>query len=189
MAFFVSLKINTMKKLFFAVMIVLSTATVVQAQTKIAYVNYQMLIDTLPSHKKAVIEIQNLSAQAARELNEMESNIKKENNAYLSRKSEQTGIMNASDEDRLTKMQNELQYREQEINAILQKMAQELNGEIMNTVTEAIEIIKKRKHLDSILDRSSMPSSGGTDVTNEVIPELLKIDAAKTSAKKAVVGQ
>jgi len=176
-----------MKKLFFAIMIVLSTATVVQAQTKIAYVNYQLLIDTLPSRKKAILELQNLSAHADQELKEMEASIEKEKKAYLLLDPEKNRTMINFDEDRLTKMQNELHNREQEINLILQKMEQELNDEIMETVTEAIEIIKKRKRLNSILDRSSMPSSGGTNITNEVIPELLKIDAAKTVAKKTAV--
>jgi len=176
-----------MKKLFFAVMIALSTATAAQAQTKMAHVNSQTLLDTIPSRKKAIAEIQDLSARADQELKEMEANLEKEYNAYLLRKPGQTATMNAYDEGRLSKMQNDMQYREQEINNILQKMSQDLNVEILASVTEAVEIVAKRKALNYIVDKSSTLYAGGTDVTNEVIPELLKIDAAKTAAKKAVV--
>jgi len=176
-----------MKKLFFAVMIALSTATAAQAQTKMAHVNSQDLLDTLPSRKKAIAEIQDLSARADQELKEMEANLEKEYNAYLLRKPGQTATMNAYDEGRLSKMQNDMQYREQEINAILQKMSQELNDEILKTVKEAVDIIAKKKGLNYVIDESSTLFASGSNITNEVIPELLKIDAAKTAAKKTAV--
>ena len=189
MAFFVNLKYNLMKKLFFALLIALSTATVAQAQTKIAHVNSQTLLDTLPSRKKAIAEIQAFSARADQELKDMETKLQKEVDIFLAGKATSTPTMIAYDETRLTKMQNDIQYREQEINALLQKMSQELNEEILKTVTEAVEIIAKRKGLNYIIDKSSTLYAGGTDVTNEVIPELLKIDTAKTAANKAVGGQ
>ena len=175
-----------MKKLFFALLIALSTATVVEAQTKIAHVNSQTLLDTLPSRKKAIAEIQEFSARADQELKEMETKLQQDYDKYLAGKTTANLTMIAYDETRLTKMQNDIQYREQETNALLQKMSKELNDEILNTVTEAVGIIAKKKGLDYIIDKSSTLYAGGTDVTNEVIPELLKIDAAKT-AKKAVV--
>jgi Skp family chaperone for outer membrane proteins len=46
-----------MKKLLFALFVAFAAAGSVQAQTKIAHVNTQKLLDTLPSRKKAIEEI------------------------------------------------------------------------------------------------------------------------------------
>jgi outer membrane protein len=174
---------NPMKKLFFALVIALTTVTAAQAQSKIAHVNSQTLLDTLPSRKAAIAEINELSRRADEELKTMEANLEKEYNAYMARRATQTAAMNQYDEGRLAKMQADMQAREQEINQILQTMSSELNEVILKTVKDAVDLVAKKKGLNYVIDESSTLFANGSNITNEVIPELLRIDAEKTKAK------
>lgn len=174
---------NPMKKLFFALVIALTTVTAAQAQSKIAHVNSQTLLDTLPSRKAAIAEINELSRRADEELKTMEANLEKEYNAYMARRATQTAAMNQYDEGRLAKMQADMQAREQEINQILQTMSSELNEVILKTVKDAVDLVAKKKGLNYVIDESSTLFANGSNITNEVIPELLHIDAEKTKAK------
>jgi outer membrane protein len=174
-----------MKKLFFALLIALTTASV-QAQTKpsvIAHVSSQTLLDTMPSRKAAIAEINELSRRADEELKAMEANLEKEYNAYMARRGTQTAAMNQYDEGRLAKMQADMQAREQEINQILQTMSTQMNEVITETVKAAVEVVSKKKGITYVIDENSVLYAGGTNITNEVIPELLRIDAEKTKAK------
>ncbi|ASS50226.1 MAG: hypothetical protein A3D31_11705 [Candidatus Fluviicola riflensis] len=172
-----------MKKLFFALVIALTTVTAAQAQSKIAHINSQTLLDTMPSRKAAIAEINELSRRADEELKGMEANLEKEYNAYMTRRPTQTPAMNTYDEGRLAKMQADMQAREQEINQILQTMSTELNEVILKTVKEAVDLVAKKKGLNYVIDESSTLYASGSNITNEVIPELLRIDAEKTKAK------
>lgn len=172
-----------MKKLFFALVIALTTVTAAQAQSKIAHINSQALLDTMPSRKAAIAEINELSRRADEELKGMEANLEKEYTAYMGRQKTQTAAMNQYDEGRLQKMQADMQAREQEINQILQGMSAEMNDAILKTVKEAVDIVAKKKGLNYVIDESSTLYASGSNITNEVIPELLRLDAEKTKAK------
>lgn len=172
-----------MKKLFFALAIALTTVTAAQAQSKIAHVNSQTLLDTMVSRKAAIAEINELSRRADEELKGMEANLEKEYNAYMLRKPTQTQAMNTYDEGRLAKMQADMQAREQEINQILQTMSAEMNDAILKTVKDAVDIVAKKKGLNYVIDESSTLFASGSNITNEVIPELMRLDAERTKAK------
>jgi outer membrane protein len=174
-----------MKKLFFALAIVLSSVTATQAQSKIAHVNSETLLDTMPSRKKAIAEVQELRRRGDEELADLEQKLEKEYNEYLIRKPTQSPQMNQYDESRLMKMQQDAQAREQEITNLLQNMSTSLNEEILATVKEAVDIIAKKKGLNYVIDVSSTLYNSGTDITNEIIPELLRLDAEKQKKKAA----
>lgn len=174
-----------MKKLFFALVIALTAVTSAQAQTKIAHVNSQKLLDTMPSRKQAIAEITEIERRGSEELQIMNDNLQKEYNIYMAKKGTQSAQMNEYDEGRLSKMNADLQNRQQEIEALLQKMSAEMNDVILASVKEAIANVSKKKGYNYVIDESSTLFAGGTDITNEVIPELLRIDTEKTNKKKA----
>jgi Skp family chaperone for outer membrane proteins len=61
----------------------------------------------------------------------------------------------------------------------LQIVSEELNAPILDRVQKAIDIVADRKKLNYVLDvTATMYSKGGIDITNEVIVELLILDAA-----------
>jgi outer membrane protein len=172
-----------MKKLFFALVIALTAVTSAQAQSKVAHVNSQKLLDTMPSRKKAIAEINEIERRGSEELKIMNDNLQKEYNAYMQRQPTQSAEMNQYDEGRLTKLQSDMQNRQAEIEQILQDMSAKLNDEILKSVKDAVDIIAKRKGLNYVIDESTTLYASGTNITNEVIPELLRIDAEKSKAK------
>lgn len=171
-----------MKKLFFALVLALSAFSA-QAQTKIAHINSQSLLDTMPSRKRAIAEINEIERKGLEELKEMNTKFEKAYYEYLSKKDLQSPEMNQYDEGRLQKMQQDMQNREAEIDALLQKMSADLNDRILKTVKEAVAIIAKKKGLNYVIDESTTLFSEGTNITSEVIPELLRLDAQKNPAK------
>ena len=178
-----------MKKLFFALALALSTVTTVDAQSKIAHVNSQTLLDTMPMRKKAMAEVQELTRRGDEELGDLEKKLEKEYTDYMARRATQSPQMNQYDESRLTKMQQDAQVREQEISNMIQNLSTSLNEEILATVKEAVELVAKRKGLNYVVDISSTLYASGTDITNEIIPELLRLDAEKQKKKAAAMTQ
>jgi len=159
--------------------------TAAQAQTKVAHINSEKLLDTLPSRKKAIAEIDAINQKGLEELKEMNDRFEKEYYAYMNRKAGQTKEMNEYDEGRLTKMQQDIQNRQNEIDALLQKMSSDINERVLNTVKEAVKVVATKKGYNYVIDESSTLFANGPNITNEVIPELLRLDAEKSKAPTA----
>lgn len=173
-----------MRKLFFALFVAISAVASVNAQSKIAHVNSQKLLDTLPSRKAAIKEINDLEAAGVAELKEMDAQVQAAYQAYLAKKSTYTPTVDQFEQQKIQRMQQNLEARQQEIDQQLQILSNDLNKKTLDIVKKAVANIAVAKKYNYIIDESTMLySAGGVDVTNEVITELLKLDAAE-SAKK-----
>jgi outer membrane protein len=166
-----------MKKLFILTSILFLVGFSAIGQSKIAHVNTQTLIDTMPSRIKALKEINDLSQKGEQELKELETQLEKAYNEYLTRKPTQSEAMNQYDESRLQKMQQDAQNREQEISTLLQNLSATMNEKTLKTVKDAIAIIASKKGFNYVVDENSTLYATGINITNEVITELLRIDA------------
>lgn len=165
-----------MKKLLLAIAIVFSAGSLM-AQTKIAHVNSQVLLDTLPSRKVAIQKLQEFERNGVKELQEMEADL---NNAYAKYERDRPNmspVIIKIEEEKLMKKQQALQDREQSLNAEMQAYSQELNTPILGMVQKAVEIVSDRRKINYVIDESvTLYFKGGTDITDEVIVELLKMD-------------
>ena len=65
-----------MKKWFYTLVVLISMSSAM-AQVKMAHVNSQKLLDTLPSRKEAMKKLQEFEASGVKELQEMERRIRK----------------------------------------------------------------------------------------------------------------
>ena len=84
-------------------------------------------------------------------------------------------------EDKLMKKQTNIQEREQSLQQEMQLYSQELNKPILDRVQKSVEIVSDRKKLNYVIDESTtLYYKGGMDITNEVIIELLRLDAEAT---------
>jgi outer membrane protein len=169
-----------MKKLLFLVVTMMSLGTVV-AQSKIAHVNSQKLLDTLPSRKEAMKTLGEFENSGINELKEMEEDLQKTYTKYMADKDKLSPVMQQYEEERLQKKQYAMQQREQELQQQIQKLGQDLNTPILKRVQKAVDIVSERKKLNYVIDESvTLYFKGGTDITSEVLVELLKIDAEET---------
>ncbi len=166
-----------MKKLLLALVVMFSMGTVM-AQSKVAHVNSQKLLDTLQSRKDAMNQLKEFEANGIKELQEMEADF----NAALAKYEKDRPSMSPTlikfEEEKLMKKQQGIQDRETSLNQEMQIYSQELNKPILERVQKAVEIVSDRRKLNYVIDESvTLYFKGGTDITAEVIIELLRLDA------------
>lgn len=166
-----------MKKWLLALAVMFSLG-MVNAQSKVAHVNSQRLLDTLPSRKDAMKKLKEFESNGVKELQEMEADL---NASYAKYEKDRPNMIQAQikiEEDKLMKKQQNIQEREQSLNQEMQILSQELNKPILDRVQKAVEIVSDRKKLNYVIDESAtLYFKGGMDITAEVLTELLKLDA------------
>lgn len=173
-----------MKKILFALVVALSTLTAAQAQTKVAHVKSQQLLDTMPSRKAGIKEIQALEASGIKELREMDSAVRMVYMAYEDKVKKGIITSDAAKQiemARIQRMQDNLEARQQEIDQQLQYLTQDLNNRTIERVKKAVNIVATKKGIQYVIDGDAALFAGGTDITNEVIVELMKLEAGTTS--------
>lgn len=165
-----------MKKLLL-VLVAIFTVGTAMAQMKLAHVDTQRLLDTMPSRKAAIEKLQKFEQDGVIELREMEEDLKKAYAKYEQERPSLSPVRIQIEEEKIMKKQQALQEREQSLNAEMQAYSNELNVPIQEKVVKAIEIVSERKKLNYVLDASMLIySAGGADITDEVLVELMKLD-------------
>lgn len=166
-----------MKKLLVAFAVLFSLGTAV-AQSKVAHVNSQVLLDSLPSRKDAMKKLQEFESNGIKELQEMEADFNTAYAKYEKDRPSMTPMLIKIEEEKLMKKQQSLQEREQSLQQEMQVYSQELNKPILERVQKAVEIVSERRKLNYVIDESVMLYfKGGTDITAEVKAELMRLDA------------
>jgi outer membrane protein len=166
-----------MRRLILALLVVLS-AGALNAQSKIGHVNSQKLLDTLPSRKDAINKLREFEAAGVKELQEMEADLNAAVAKYQQNAPNMSPVIQKIEEEKLMKKNQALQEREQALNQEMQIYSQELNKPILDRVQKAVELIAERKKLNYVIDESvTLYFKGGTDITQEVLAELLRMDA------------
>lgn len=166
-----------MKKLLLALAVMFSMGAVM-AQSKVAHVNSQKLLDTLPSRKVAMDKLKEFEANGIKELQEMEADFNMALQKYEKDRPNLSPMLIKIEEEKLMKKQQNIQDREQSLNQEMQIYSQELNKPILDRVQKAVEIVSERKKLNYVIDESvTLYFKGGMDITSEVIVELLRLDA------------
>ena len=172
-----------MRKLLFVFVSVLMIGTV-SAQSKVAHINSTKVLDTLPPRKDALKELQDFSKAAEKELTDLEAELQKAYEKYMKERESLSPVLRQYEEERLQKMQTNLQTREQELQQRLQARGNELNDPILKRLQKAVELVSDRKKLSYVIDETQLLYfKGGQDITNEVIDEILKLDAAEYKKK------
>ena len=165
-----------MKKLILAIAVVFSVGTLM-AQSKIAHVNSQKLLDTLPSRKIAIQKLQEFERNGVKELQEMEADLNMAYAKYEKERPNWSPVIIKIEEEKLQRKQQALQEREQALNAEMQAYSQELNTPILEKVQKAVKVVSERLKLNYVIDESvTLYFEGGTDITADVIKELLLLD-------------
>ena len=154
------------------------------SQSKVAHVNSQSLLDTMPSRGLALKEIKEIEDEFKLELNGMYEEYEKTRAKLEAERATLSPTIIKSREANLMNLGQRIQEREQTVQNELQVRAQELNQPIFDRVKQAVDIVADRKKLNYVIDASNMLySKGGMDITGEVIIELLKLDAAAINKK------
>ncbi len=160
---------------------VVFAATVAMAQSKVAHVDTQKLLDTLSSRKEAIKKLQEFEVNGMKELEEMEKDMQNAMTVFEQKKKDMTPMILKIEEDKLNRKYQNIQERQNSLQQELQMYSQELNKPILERVEKSIEIVSDRKKLSYVLDSSAtLYRKGGMDITAEVMVELLRLDAEAT---------
>ncbi len=153
--------------------------------SNIAHVNFQKLLDTLPSHKIALIQIGDFEKKGLAELRDMEEDLQKNYTKYIQDKSELSQVVKQYEEERIQKKNQAIKEREQELKQQIQVLSNELNSPILNRIQKTIDLVASRKKINYVVDETStIFYRGGIDLTSEVILELLKLESAESIQKR-----
>jgi outer membrane protein len=149
------------------------------AQTKIGHVDSKKLLDTLPSRKIAINKLDSMQTSGMQELQLLDAEFQKQYQAYIQDQVNKSPAERQIIEGRLMQKQQNLEATQAALEEGLQIMSEELNKPILERIQKAIDIVAERKKLNYVLDvTATMYSKGGIDITDEVIVELLLLDAA-----------
>lgn len=148
------------------------------AQSKIAHLNSQEIMQAMPSYKEAVNKLQTYEEDGYKELQAMKADYDAtlaEINAKMQAGPVSPVIMQ-SYEQKLAKKEQDLSERQQSLQSELQAYSQELNRPILEKVEKAVKIVSDRNNYDYVFDISTLMIHNGPDITKEVISEILKME-------------
>jgi outer membrane protein len=152
--------------------------TIANAQMKIAHVNSQALLDSLPSYTKAEGDLKKFQEDGYNELAVLEKQI---NDAYVrldGLKNDLTPTMLKIEQEKIMGMEQRYQQTQGLLQQQLQTLANEYNQPILDRLQKAVEIVADRKKVNYVLDTSKLLySKTGIDITAEVKVELMRLDA------------
>ena len=125
------------------------------AQSKIAHVDSQKLLDTLPSRKLAIKKLDSLKTAGMQELQVMDADFQKAYQVYMTNKDKMSEVERQIQESKLMQKQQMLEATQTSLEEGLQLMSEELNAPILDRVQKSIEIVSERKKLNYVIDVSA----------------------------------
>lgn len=165
-----------MKKIFFVIVVLASTAFVSQAQ-RFAYIDSDYIMDNIPEYKAAEMEIERISIEWQKELEAMFGEIESMFRSYQAespmlpeeiRRQREEAIMTKEKEAK------ELQMKRFGRNGELFVQRQELVKPIQDRVFEAVQEIATRGNYAIIFDKTGGLTMMYTDVRYDLSDEVLQ---------------
>jgi len=162
-------------------LIAVTTFGTAYSQSSIAHVNTQKVLDTMPSRKAAMMDLENFEKRAVKELQETQQKLQSDYTKLQQEKTSMSPTAYKFEEERLMKKSQEFQTRQQELDEQIQILSQELNAPILKTVQNAVASVCKVEKVDYVIDESSLLYSGGRDLTMLVVKEVLRIEKEESA--------
>jgi len=150
------------------------------AQTKVAHINSQALLDTLQSRKDAMAKLKKFEAEGVEELQEMQKSFETAYVRYQQGQADMSPVIKKMEEEKLMKKQQALETRQQELEQQMQIYGQELNKPILELVQSAVNNVAEKEKISYVLDETVtlyFKGNGAIDLTSKVMTELLKLEA------------
>ncbi len=161
-----------LKTLLFATVLFIGMTSFMQAQSNIAHINTQELIQAMPEMQTAQAEIEKLGKTYEADIKELATSLQNKMKQYDSEASTQTDEEN---QKRVQEVQGlEQNIRQYQTNA--QKDLQQKEFDLLKPITEkakaAIEKVAKAQGIQYVLDAATLIVSDGKDLMVEVKKEL-----------------
>jgi outer membrane protein len=174
-----------MKKLVL-IAIVIMGAGFASAQSKIAHLNSQEIMEAMPSYKEAVTKLQKFEKDGYTELQTMKADFDEAVQVYTVKMNSGSlsPVLQQGEEQRLAKKEQNLMERQQSLQTEMQAYSQELNQPILEKVELAVKTVSDNNSYDYVFDVSTLMIHNGPDITKDVIAEIAKLEAASAATPK-----
>ncbi|MFD1094194.1 OmpH family outer membrane protein [Salegentibacter chungangensis] len=163
------------KTLFIALALTLGATTLTNAQTKVAHIATQDLIESMPAYKNAMDQLDKLEKTYDAEIKDMLAEAQSTMQRYQSEAETKTEEENAKRASELQATERRIQEHSQKARQDLQKKQQDLLKPVMEKARAAIQKVARAKGYDYVLDSTTGTGvilAEGYDLMPDVKKEL-----------------
>lgn len=161
-----------LKTLLFAAILFIGMTSFMQAQSNVAHINTQELIQAMPEMKSAQAEIEKLGKTYEAEIKELATTLQNKMKQYDSEASSQTDAENQKRVQEVQGLQRNIQDYQSTAQQDLQKKEFDLLKPITEKAKAAIDKVAKAQGIQYVLDAATLIVSDGKDLMPEVKREL-----------------
>ena len=124
----------------------------VQAQSKIAHIDTQAFIESMPTYQDAMKQLQQVEQTYQAEIDELLKEAQKKNERYKAEAPTKTDEENQTRMQELNEMQNSIMEYNQTATRDVQKKRQELMTPVLEKAREIIQAVARAKGYEYVLD-------------------------------------
>ncbi len=184
-----------MKKFFLVLTVILGSIAAVQAQAqKMAFVNTQLIMDTLPSKDSAELKLQAIAMQYDDAIKSLTSEIQAKQAEYEAKT--KSGGQNAATEllrKRIESLYQDYQETEQVANRDIQMQRANLLKPIVDDIKVAIGVVAAENGYTAVIDNAAQivlwTASDKDDITAKVIAHMLSKSKAAVKPATPAAGK
>ncbi|WP_299097770.1 OmpH family outer membrane protein [uncultured Winogradskyella sp.] len=160
------------KSLLFAAVLFIGATTFTSAQSKVAHIDTQKLIEAMPDYISAQAEIDKLKATYQAELQDQLTELNNKIKQYESEAGSQTAEENLRRKQEVTKIDQSITLYQQNQYQDMQKKNEALMKPIVEKAKKAIKEVAKAQGYEYVLDSAMLLVSDGKDLMADVKAHL-----------------
>src|SRR6056297_967799 len=163
------------KTLFIALALTIGATTFANAQTKVAHIATQELVETMPAYKDAMSQLEKLEKTYDAEIKDMLTEAQNTMQRYQSEAETVTEEENAKRASELQATERRIQEHSQRARQELQKKENDLIRPVIEKAREAIQTVAREQGFDYVLDSTTGTGvilADGKDLMTDVKAEL-----------------
>lgn len=147
-------------------------------QPKLAHLDTQKIMESMPSYKEAVKKLEKFEKEGFAELEAMKADFDRSVEAFTQKiqAGSLTPANRESEEQKLFKKEQDLIARQQSLQVELKAYSQKLNQPILDRVELAVKLVSDRHNYDYVFEESTLLIHNGHDISAEVITEISKLE-------------
>lgn len=143
-----------------------------QAQSKVAHVNFQEVIELMPETKAMMSELEKLAKTFDDDLKKASEDLQAKATKFQGEAAAQTDDVNKKRQNELMQDEQNLRTADQQAQQALGNKRNELLQPIVKNLTEIIETVAKEQGFEYVMDRTSLIVAAGTDIKSLVLTKL-----------------
>lgn len=144
----------------------------IQAQSKVAHINTQEVIEMMPEFKAMVADIEKYGKTLEDDLKTAAEDLQAKATKYQTEAGAQTDDENKRRQNELMQGEQTLRIADQQAQQDLGKRRNTLLEPILKKLNETIEAVAKEQGFDYVMDRTTLIIANGTDIKSLVLAKL-----------------